>query len=440
MPQFNIFRALTKKAQVTDISSAKQSQGPSNPQLSTSRKPRTLTKRKHVSGQSQPSYNVRSEDIGYYELGRYPSNMPMLDPTPSGSNLPQYADTHLEETRLEYPTMTNESFHPINQSSKRWSPVPDVYRESATLEYGDAPPGNESDGPHRAPSPVQGPSQHGHPRDPRLSVLREHIESNDDIPVSGDGSYGGYGHGIIHDPRELTQSVRLADPRAIRYVQESTTRGEVPYHEPSMRALPVNSTDRGYSMRDAPHTEHDERGFDPNVIEPVIFEHQVLRNDGSSKPMIWHYIVPGGLDVVFQDEDGNELTRVRNIGDNSTRRRVTPMVIEDEFGNVVYRTGDFDSLSGSSHTKSESERPQREYPYESRYQKTMERGKLDSEPIVRAPVWLRQRSGSPNRHVYTSYLSPEAEKVILIDKHGRQIPIADRRERSTRRVKHLRGA
>lgn len=43
--------------------------------------------------------------------------------------------------------------------------------------------------------------------------------------------------------------------------------------------------------------------------KPVIFEHGVLRNDGDPNPKIWHYIVPGGLDVIFKDEDGNEITR-----------------------------------------------------------------------------------------------------------------------------------
>ena len=36
-----------------------------------------------------------------------------------------------------------------------------------------------------------------------------------------------------------------------------------------------------------------------------------MRNDGEPNPKIWHYIVPGGLDVIFRDEDGNELTRYR---------------------------------------------------------------------------------------------------------------------------------
>jgi len=168
-----------------------------------------------------------------------------------------------------------------------------------------------------------------------------------------------------------------------------------------------------------------------DFIEPVIFEHGVLRNDGDPNPKIWHYIVPGGLDVIFKDEDGNEITRIRNVGDKS-KPRITPMVIEDELGNVIYRTGDLDSSSNTS--GSDLGGPQKKHPYESRYQK--QPGILESEPVIRRPVWIRRRSGSPTRHVYTSYLSPEAEKVILIDERGRQIPIVDRRKRrSTRQSK-----
>jgi len=83
--------------------------------------------------------------------------------------------------------------------------------------------------------------------------------------------------------------------------------------------------------------------------KPVIFEHEVIRNDGEPNPKIWHYIVPGGLDVIFKDEDGNELTRyhcllkllgvnwiqirichrIRNMGEKSAKRRIIPILPHD---------------------------------------------------------------------------------------------------------------
>ncbi len=75
------------------------------------------------------------------------------------------------------------------------------------------------------------------------------------------------------------------------------------------------------------------------------------------------------------------------MGDKSTKRRIIPMVIEDEHGKVIYRcdnalilphdlsltsaqrTGDLDSLSDTSGSDLGS--PRKKYPYESRHQKSM---------------------------------------------------------------------
>ena len=82
MPRFNIFKALVgrtgnnyNQSKSTDRSLPDQSSNirtPNAPALS-----KKLTKRRPLGRQqSQPSYNVLSEDIGYHELGRYPKNLP----------------------------------------------------------------------------------------------------------------------------------------------------------------------------------------------------------------------------------------------------------------------------------------------------------------------------------------------------------------------------
>ncbi|KAK2466149.1 hypothetical protein APHAL10511_001791 [Amanita phalloides] len=427
MPRFNILRALAG----VHAEKPAPEQGDKdilNTRQLPSRKTRTLTKRRPMGGreQSEPSYNVRTEDIGYHELGRYPKATP--DSMPMQSNPPQYADDHpqLEGTKLEYPTMTHDSFHPMSQSSKRWSPVPYVYREPATEQYDDDGT-TEHDSSHHESPHMHEPPRHT-PRDARRPQSRKRIEAvgHNDIPVSQDapGSPGP----SRHEGREnLAQNAHLENRHSIRYIHDSTMNSDFP-HQSSPMLSPADITGRERSINDTTHTrEESVQGSD--IVEPVIFEHEVLRDDGAPNPKIWHYIVPGGLDVIFKDEDGNELTRIKNVGDGS-RRRVTPMVIEDEFGNEIYRTGHFDPLSSSS--RFDPGRRRKEYPYESQYQKsTQQPGVPGSEPVVRAPVWVQRRSGSPTRHVYTSYLSPKAEKVILIDEHGRQIPIADRRKRSS---------
>jgi hypothetical protein len=47
------------------------------------------------------------------------------------------------------------------------------------------------------------------------------------------------------------------------------------------------------------------------VHQPIIQRDAGLdyRDEMESDPEIYHYIVPVGVDVIFQDEDGNEITR-----------------------------------------------------------------------------------------------------------------------------------
>ncbi|PFH51441.1 hypothetical protein AMATHDRAFT_3097 [Amanita thiersii Skay4041] len=365
------------------------------------RRPRTLTKPRYVDPRSQPSYSVRREDIGHYDLGRYPSTA--MESAVDDLNPPQYRDTIPEYnyTRLEYPTLADNSFRPISQSTRRWSPIPDVHRATPTEEYDDSEFTNTV-------------------RLHRRSLVRQDNKTS--------GKRGPSPHIRIHD--EFSHH-ELPGDALVEYEGPSdmTSGGPFPHTISHDHGSLAFESKRSYGAENQFHRVTE-------IIEPMIFEHEIPGRGENSNPKIWHYIVPGGLDVIFKDEDGNVLTRVRNVGKGSNRRQVTPMIIEDEFGNVVYRTGDFDSLSSSSRTASETSQNRFEYPYESRYRKTGQHGHSHHEPTVRAPAWVEGRVGSPVRHVYTSYLSPDAEKVILIDENGRQIPIADRRASAKRAGHH----
>lgn len=415
-----------------------------------SRKPKTLTKRRPSVSQVpviQPSYSVSREDLGFHDLGRYPLKGPESI-LANSSNPANYRDTHprfVEDTRLEYPT-NNESFNPRGQSSKRWSPVPDVYREPPTEEYEDnTGPVGEPPGPHyHQPQRGHGretplPTRPRHSPDKRRRRRSEPGNGSQRSDNSTVGMDTRYEHATEQDrSREMPSNARLGDTTGIRYVRDNVHDG-VLQQGVSMRATPLDMSARKASLSSRSRAIEEVDAHRPDVVEPVVFEHEVLREDGDPNPKIWHYIVPGGLDVIFKDEDGNELTRVKNTGGRSSKRRITPMIIEDEDGNVIHRMGDFDSEADDSQTRSDTDHRRREYPYESRYQKSGSLGNADSEPVVRAPALVKQRSGSPTGHVYTSYLSPEADKVFLIDEHGRQIPIADRKKRSSARRKRPHG-
>ncbi|RDX53103.1 hypothetical protein OH76DRAFT_69377 [Lentinus brumalis] len=71
---------------------------------------------------------------------------------------------------------------------------------------------------------------------------------------------------------------------------------------------------------------------EPPVV--VVVEHG--KNGKKDK----YYIIPGGAPVIFEDEDGNELTRV---GDFSGRykppRRPRPVIVQDQYGREICRSG-----------------------------------------------------------------------------------------------------
>lgn len=43
-------------------------------------------------------------------------------------------------------------------------------------------------------------------------------------------------------------------------------------------------------------------------LQPTIYQHEVW-NPGALEPELYYYIVPGGMNVVFKDEAGNEVSR-----------------------------------------------------------------------------------------------------------------------------------
>lgn len=77
------------------------------------------------------------------------------------------------------------------------------------------------------------------------------------------------------------------------------------------------------------------------TIEPAIYERESY-DGGESEPDVYQYIVPVGVDIIFQDEAGIEIARVgnskpskRNADDKP--RNHAPIVVVDELGNELYR-------------------------------------------------------------------------------------------------------
>ncbi|KAI0366403.1 hypothetical protein BV20DRAFT_952253 [Pilatotrama ljubarskyi] len=89
---------------------------------------------------------------------------------------------------------------------------------------------------------------------------------------------------------------------------------------------------RSYRDHPAYWEEPLESSEEPPVV--VVVEHG--KNGKKDK----YYIIPGGAPVIFEDEDGNELTRV---GDFSGRykppRRPRPVIVQDQYGREICRAG-----------------------------------------------------------------------------------------------------
>jgi hypothetical protein len=116
----------------------------------------------------------------------------------------------------------------------------------------------------------------------------------------------------------------------------------------------------GRSARYAEHPDSYPRHRDESLqISPVTSRQLYSQHEiqSTSADRDTYYIIPPGMDVIFQDEAGNEITRVGDFGRKSQRRshRPAPIIIQDEYGREIYRTGDFDE-----HTRS-SRRSRREY-------------------------------------------------------------------------------
>ncbi|KIK98759.1 hypothetical protein PAXRUDRAFT_646679 [Paxillus rubicundulus Ve08.2h10] len=105
---------------------------------------------------------------------------------------------------------------------------------------------------------------------------------------------------------------------------------------------------------------------------PEIYSDGYGRGHERSGPI--YYIIPGGMDVIFQDEHGNEITRVGDFSGRPRPSRPGPFVVQNEFGKELYRYDDHDKGPHRGYSEppivqidhySHSSRPNRERSYSS---------------------------------------------------------------------------
>jgi len=69
-----------------------------------------------------------------------------------------------------------------------------------------------------------------------------------------------------------------------------------------------------------------------------------VKDTSRFEPEIYYYMVPAGLDIIFQDEDGTEITRVgKNVKGRQdhasyVHTKNIPIVVQDISGNELFRS------------------------------------------------------------------------------------------------------
>ncbi|KAF7352862.1 hypothetical protein MVEN_01253200 [Mycena venus] len=338
-----------------------------------------------------------------------------------------------EETRslsgIRIPEARNEGFrsapnllseHQVQDNQSRsWSPIATLERRSAaTAPY---EPSRDNQFPENVDTPIYGPREQG--------LFRNEMPYDmvQESPLTQLAS------GWRESPRYIPR--RLPTP-PVRSSQEVLHRNEMLYdmactHSkdlPQRRDSPeARSTYRTFSpepfrrhdsgsrhssdmaspyskeipseWRHSPEARPPHRSVSPEPYRPrdSRSQHSSHTVDGT------YYIVPGGVDVIFQDEDGNEITRV---GDFSGRRkRVSPIIVQDEDGRELYRTSETSTERGeSSRRGSRRARDDEEVGHR-------RSGRLDRSHRSELSDSDRSRSRS------------ELPTIVLIDRSGRQIPI-----------------
>ncbi|KAI9063359.1 hypothetical protein FKP32DRAFT_1611813 [Trametes sanguinea] len=134
------------------------------------------------------------------------------------------------------------------------------------------------------------------------------------------------------------------------------------------------------------HPAYWDRPLDPMEEPPVV----VVVEHGKHGKRDKYYIIPGGAPVIFEDENGNELTRV---GDFSGRyqppSRPRPVIVQDQYGREICRAGfsnddhisvgsdnhsHHTSRSGRGHHSSSHRYAQDSYHHDPHYQPSRPRG------------------------------------------------------------------
>ncbi|EJF62999.1 hypothetical protein DICSQDRAFT_126110 [Dichomitus squalens LYAD-421 SS1] len=220
------------------------------------------------------------------------------------------------------PTDDTESFDELAADPRRSDNiVPLIQRESSLMRIGHAFEDNGTYAPalSAVPSAALPPHQHSVPLYAPQPVpgMQPHV-------------------GAVHDMHGPAVVQNMAPPR------NNSVRPDIVNHASSYlgRDQPIHrrqERDRSAPPRVKPLKDHPaywEKPLDRDEEPPVVVVVEYGKNGKKDK----YYIIPAGAPVVFEDENGNELTRVGDFsGKYRPPRRPRPVIVQDQYGREICR-------------------------------------------------------------------------------------------------------
>ncbi|KAI0771470.1 hypothetical protein BD413DRAFT_54401 [Trametes elegans] len=219
---------------------------------------------------------------------------------------------------LGIPTDESESFEDLLSGQHSDTAVPLVQRESSLtrLQQAFADHGTYAPALSAAPSASHGAPFYAPQPVPGISIGQPHVSAVNDMQ----------GPAVLVNNSAPLHGVR---PDIVHHS------ASYPSHQRAHR----RHRERERSAPPRAHRDHPaywEEPLDPREEPPVV----VVVEHGKHGKKDKYYIIPGGAPVIFEDEDGNELTRV---GDFSGRykppRRPRPVIVQDQYGREICRAG-----------------------------------------------------------------------------------------------------
>ncbi|PPQ69560.1 hypothetical protein CVT26_001562, partial [Gymnopilus dilepis] len=258
--------------------------------------------------------------------------------------------------------------------SRTWSPIPSVHRQSYGDEQDDADDA-ESD----------------------LNMSGSWIRQPKLLPQSAEVSQEGH----ILDNFSINAESSI---RERRYIENPSS--SLRHDRPSSYAQPDEKEEGRHKLL--------------HQSEAATIENKFVDGTVELEPQIYHYIVPAGVNVIFQDEDGNEITRVGKNGtleSDNQGVRSAPIIVHDEFGKELYRTKGVEQSLRSPSPWSYSSTGKNQEGSNHHLKPLAQTTIIEPEEHHRPP-WLSGSSGSIN--------SSRSTKTIIIDEKGNQIPLKSR--------------